>query len=53
MDQAAAEETCLAIGAGAGVGGAIALTFAAEGMAVCMTRRARNLNQLEALAESR
>ena len=39
------------IGAGDGVGGAIAKAFAAEGMAVCVTRRARNMQQLEALAE--
>lgn len=40
------------IGAGDGVGGAIARAFAAEGMAVCVTRRPRNLDQLEALAET-
>lgn len=41
---------CLVIGAGDGVGGAIAKAFAAEGHEVCVTRRARNLDQLEALA---
>jgi len=46
-----ASKVCLVIGAGDGVGGAIARAFAAEGMTVCVTRRARNLDQLEALAE--
>ena len=41
---------CLVIGAGDGVGGAIARAFAAAGHPVCVTRRARNLAQLEALA---
>ncbi len=52
MEQAATKQVCLVIGAGDGVGGAIAKAFAAEGMAVCVTRRARNMEQLEALAES-
>lgn len=43
---------CLVVGAGDGVGGAIAKAFAAEGFEVCVTRRARNLEQLEALAQS-
>jgi len=43
---------CLVVGAGDGVGGAIARAFAAEGFDVCITRRARNLEQLEALAQS-
>ena len=38
------------IGAGDGLGGAIAKAFARGGHPVCMTRRARNLDQLEALA---
>lgn len=41
---------CLVIGAGDGLGGAIARAFAREGHPVCLTRRARNLEQLEALA---
>ena len=41
---------CLVVGVGEGVGGAIAKAFAAEGYAVCITRRARNLDQLETLA---
>jgi NAD(P)-dependent dehydrogenase (short-subunit alcohol dehydrogenase family) len=43
---------CLVVGAGDGVGGAIARAFAAEGYEVCVTRRARNLDQLEELAQS-
>lgn len=43
---------CLVVGAGDGVGGAIAKAFAAEGYEVCVTRRARNLDQLEELAQS-
>src|ERR1700679_609223 len=41
---------CLIIGAGDGLGGAMAKAFAREGHPVCITRRARNLEQLEALA---
>lgn len=44
-------KVCLVLGAGIGVGGSIAKAFAAEGMAVVMTRRPRNLDQLETLAE--
>src|SRR5688572_27467466 len=43
-------KVCLVVGAGTGVGGSIAKAFAAEGMAVVMTRRPRNLDQLEELA---
>lgn len=50
MGHTLAKEVCLVVGAGDGVGGAIARAFAAEGMTVCMTRRARNLETLEALA---
>ena len=52
LKPATPKEVCLVIGAGDGVGGAIAKAFAADGMAVCVTRRARNLDQLEALAEA-
>jgi NAD(P)-dependent dehydrogenase (short-subunit alcohol dehydrogenase family) len=45
-----ANKACLVVGAGEGVGAAVARAFAAEGMAVCLTRRARNLPQLESLA---
>ena len=44
------KSVCLVIGAGDGLGGAIARAFAGEGHPVCMTRRARHLGQLEALA---
>ncbi len=44
--------TCLIVGAGDGVGSAIARAFAREGLAVCITRRARNLESLEAVAAS-
>lgn len=41
---------CLVAGVGDGLGSAIARAFAAEGYVVCMTRRARHLDALEALA---
>jgi NAD(P)-dependent dehydrogenase (short-subunit alcohol dehydrogenase family) len=47
----AGKGACLIVGVGEGVGGAIAQAFAAEGYAVCITRRARNLDQLEAFAD--
>src|ERR1700744_5744528 len=43
---------CLVIGAGDGLGAAIARAFAREGLAVCVTRRARHGEQLAALAQS-
>jgi NAD(P)-dependent dehydrogenase (short-subunit alcohol dehydrogenase family) len=43
---------CLVVGVGDGLGSALARAFATEGYAVCMTRRARHLAQLETLAES-
>ncbi len=46
----ATRSACLVVGVGDGVGSAIARAFAAEGYAVCMTRRPRHLDQLEALA---
>ncbi|WP_372070132.1 SDR family NAD(P)-dependent oxidoreductase (plasmid) [Tistrella mobilis] len=46
----AAPGACLVIGAGIGVGGAIARAFADRGHEVCLTRRPRNLDQVEALA---
>lgn len=45
-----AKGACLVIGAGDGVGGAIARAFARDGHPTVVTRRARNLDQLEALA---
>jgi NAD(P)-dependent dehydrogenase (short-subunit alcohol dehydrogenase family) len=41
---------CLVIGAGDGLGGAIAKAFAKAGLVVCVTRRERHLDQLQALA---
>jgi NAD(P)-dependent dehydrogenase (short-subunit alcohol dehydrogenase family) len=43
---------CLVIGAGVGLGSAIAHAFAADGYVVCLTRRARNLKDVEAAAQS-
>ncbi len=48
----AVTKTCLVVGAGVGVGSAIARAFAAEGYTVCLSRRARNLAALEDLAAS-
>lgn len=45
-----ATPTCLIIGAGDGVGAAVARAFGREGLAVCVTRRPRHLDRLEALA---
>jgi NAD(P)-dependent dehydrogenase (short-subunit alcohol dehydrogenase family) len=45
-------KVCVIIGAGDGLGGALAQAFASQGLTVCLTRRARNLDQLEALAQS-
>ena len=49
MDTPTTKPVCLVIGAGAGVGQAIARAFAAAGHPVCVTRRARNIDQLDAL----
>ena len=46
------ERVCLVVGAGPGVGAAVARAFAREGLTVCVTRRARNLDELESLAAS-
>jgi NAD(P)-dependent dehydrogenase (short-subunit alcohol dehydrogenase family) len=45
-------KVCVIIGAGDGLGGALARAFAAAGLTVCVTRRERNLDQLETLAKS-
>lgn len=42
----------LIIGAGADTGGAIARAFASEGYHACLTRRPRNMDALETLAQS-
>ena len=43
---------CLVVGAGDGVGSAIARAFSADGMTVCVTRRPRNQDALDKLAEN-
>ncbi len=43
---------CAVIGAGDGLGAAIARAFAREGLAVCVTRRPRHIEALEKLAEN-
>lgn len=46
----AGKGVCLVVGVGDGLGSALARAFAAEGFTVCMTRRPRNLDDLQALA---
>ncbi len=48
----ARRSVCVVIGAGDGLGAAVARAFAREGLAVCVTRRPRHVEQLEKLAES-
>jgi len=43
---------CAVIGAGDGLGAAVARAFAREGLAVCVTRRPRHAEALEKLADS-
>jgi NAD(P)-dependent dehydrogenase (short-subunit alcohol dehydrogenase family) len=43
---------CVVIGAGDGLGAAVARAFAREGLAVCVTRRPRHAEALEKLADS-
>jgi NAD(P)-dependent dehydrogenase (short-subunit alcohol dehydrogenase family) len=43
---------CLVVGAGDGVGSAVARVFARDGFAACLTRRPRHAAQLQALADS-
>jgi NAD(P)-dependent dehydrogenase (short-subunit alcohol dehydrogenase family) len=45
-------KVCVIIGAGDGLGAALARAFAAAGLTVCVTRRERNLPQLQALVAS-
>ncbi len=45
-------KAALIVGAGDATGGAIAKAFAREGLTACVNRRARNVDQLEALAQS-
>lgn len=42
-------KACVVVGAGDGIGAAIARAFAAEGLDVCVTRRPRHLDKLNAL----
>jgi NAD(P)-dependent dehydrogenase (short-subunit alcohol dehydrogenase family) len=46
------QKACLVVGVGDGLGSALSRAFAAEGYAVCMTRRARHLAELEKTAET-
>jgi len=46
------QPACLIIGAGDGLGAAIARAFAREGLTVCVTRRPRNVSQVQDLAVS-
>jgi NAD(P)-dependent dehydrogenase (short-subunit alcohol dehydrogenase family) len=46
----ASRGVCLVVGAGIGLGSAIARAFADDGYVVCMTRRARHLAELENFA---
>jgi NAD(P)-dependent dehydrogenase (short-subunit alcohol dehydrogenase family) len=50
MSEAARRGICLVIGAGEGLGGAIARAFAGEGLAVCVTRRPRHADAVDKLA---
>lgn len=43
---------CLVVGVGDGLGTALARAFAAEGYAVCITRRGRHLEELQKTAEA-
>ena len=45
-------KSCLIVGAGNGLGAALARAFADEGLAVCVTRRSRHLEKLKELAQS-
>ncbi|OYU74367.1 MAG: short-chain dehydrogenase, partial [Alphaproteobacteria bacterium PA3] len=51
MSEQATKRVCLVIGVGDGVGAAIAKAFALDGFETVITRRARNLPDLEAIAQ--
>ena len=50
MSQQQAKKVCLVIGVGDGVGAAIATAFALDGFETVITRRARNLSELDVIA---
>jgi NAD(P)-dependent dehydrogenase (short-subunit alcohol dehydrogenase family) len=50
-DPASRRGACLVVGAGPGVGAAVARAFAREGLIACVTRRPRNAAELEPLVE--
>jgi NAD(P)-dependent dehydrogenase (short-subunit alcohol dehydrogenase family) len=52
MNTAASKGACLVVGAGDGLGAAIARAFAADGLIACVTRRPTHIDQVEALARS-
>ncbi len=53
MSEAGSERgACLVIGAGDGLGASIARAFAREGLRVCVTRRPRNTEAVDTLAEA-
>jgi NAD(P)-dependent dehydrogenase (short-subunit alcohol dehydrogenase family) len=49
---AAGKGVCLVVGVGDGLGSALARAFAAAGYEVCMTRRPRNLDELQKVADA-
>jgi NAD(P)-dependent dehydrogenase (short-subunit alcohol dehydrogenase family) len=51
MSENQAKKVCLVIGVGDGVGAAIAKAFAMDGFEIVITRRARNLPDLEVIAQ--
>lgn len=51
MSELAPKKVCLVIGVGDGVGAAIAKAFALDGFETVITRRARNLPELEVIAQ--
>ena len=51
-DATPGQGVCLVIGAGDGLGASIARAFAREGLRVCVTRRPRNTESLDVLAEA-
>ncbi|WP_095012757.1 SDR family NAD(P)-dependent oxidoreductase [Tsuneonella mangrovi] len=52
MSETPTKGVCLVIGAGDGLGGSVARAFAAEGHPVALTRRARHIAELDALADA-